>query len=90
VLLVQTFYQYIGSAIEPWLAEMKPVQIKELKESFEAMDAEGKGKGSLKPARVTREHARELEARGEENADADAPGDVEQEGECSVFSLISA
>jgi cytoskeleton-associated protein 5 len=89
VLLVQTLYQYIGSAIEPWLADMKPVQIKELKESFEAMDAEGKGKGSLKPARVTREQARELETRGDD-ANAGAPADAELEGERFMLSLTSA
>ena len=63
-LLAHTLYQYIGPAIEPWLAELKPVQVKELKEAFEAMEAEGKGRGSLKPQRLTREQAREIEASG--------------------------
>jgi cytoskeleton-associated protein 5 len=43
------------------LAELKPVQVKELKEAFEKMDAEGNGKGTLKPERMTRAQARELE-----------------------------
>lgn len=61
-LLVQTIYQYIGPGIEPWLADLKPVQIKELKESFDSMESDGKGKGTLKPERLTRTQAREAEA----------------------------
>jgi hypothetical protein len=30
------------------LADLKPVQVKELKEAFEAMEKEGKGKGKFK------------------------------------------
>lgn len=66
--LVQTLYRCIGPAIEPWLADLKPVQVKELKESFEKMDGEGRGKGSLKPERFTRAQAREMEAGVEEEA----------------------
>ena len=40
---------------------MKPVQVKELNEGFQALDAEGKGPGSLKPERLTRAGAREKE-----------------------------
>ncbi|TFK54917.1 ARM repeat-containing protein [Heliocybe sulcata] len=69
--LAHTLYQYLGPAIEPWLADLKPVQVKELKEAFEAMDKEGKGKGSLKPERMTRQAARDAEA-------ADAAGDEEE------------
>ncbi|KAI9566458.1 armadillo-type protein [Boletus coccyginus] len=64
--LTHTLYQYIGPAIDPWLAELKPVQVKELQETFEIMEKEGKGKGTLKAERSTREHQREAEA----NADA--------------------
>ncbi|KIJ17379.1 hypothetical protein PAXINDRAFT_74088 [Paxillus involutus ATCC 200175] len=60
--LTHTLYQYIGPAIEPWLAELKPVQVKELQEAFEGMEKEGKGKGALKAERSTRKHQREAEA----------------------------
>ncbi|KAH9934783.1 armadillo-type protein [Fomitopsis serialis] len=60
--LTHIFYQYIGLGIESWLADLKPVQVKELKEAFEELDKEGKGKGSLKPERMTRAAAREAEA----------------------------
>ncbi|KAI6106429.1 armadillo-type protein [Pisolithus croceorrhizus] len=46
--LVHTIYRYIGPSIDPFLAELKPVQVKELQEAFEAMEKEGNGKGSLK------------------------------------------
>ena len=48
---MQSLYRCIGPAIEPWLADLKPVQVKELKECFEKMDSEGKGKGTFKPER---------------------------------------
>lgn len=69
--LVHAFYQYIGPAIEPFLADLKPVQVKELKEAFEELEKEGKGKGSLRPERMTRAAAREAEA----NAAAGGGGD---------------
>ena len=67
--LVHVLYQYIGAGIEPALADLKPVQVKELKEAWEGMEKDGQGKGSLKPARYTRKQAREMEeaaAAGEE------------------------
>ena len=69
--LTHTLYQYIGPAIDPWLAELKPVQVKELQEAFEGMEKEGKGKGTLKAERSTKEHQREAEAK----ADAGVGGD---------------
>ncbi|KAI6109163.1 microtubule associated protein [Pisolithus croceorrhizus] len=60
--LVHTIYRYIGPSIDPFLAELKPVQVKELQEAFEAMEKEGNGKGSLKAERFTREHQRESDA----------------------------
>lgn len=59
--LSHVLYQYIGPGIEPWLAELKTVQIKELKEAFETMEKESNGKGSIKPERYTRAQAREME-----------------------------
>lgn len=67
--LAHTLYQYIGPGIDPWLADLKPVQVKELKEAFEAMDTSGAGKGTLKPERLTRAQAREAEAHVDEPED---------------------
>lgn len=68
-------YQYIGPGIEPWLAELKPVQVKELKDSFEALEKDGKGHKSLKPERLTRAQAREaVNDEGAENAPEEAEG----------------
>lgn len=64
--MTHVLYQNLGPGIEPWLADLKPVQVKELKESFEAMEKEGKGKGSVKAERLTRAQAREVEAGGGE------------------------
>lgn len=61
-LLAQVLYQCIGPAIEPWLVDLKPVQVKELKESFEKMDEGGNGKGTFKAERFTRAQAREMES----------------------------
>jgi cytoskeleton-associated protein 5 len=74
-LLTHVLYNYLGPAIEPWLADLKPVQVKELKESFEIMETEGKGKGSLKPARLTRAQAREVE---ESPENVESAGDQEE------------
>lgn len=74
--LTHTLYQYIGPAIDPWLAELKPVQVKELQEAFEGLEKEGKGKGALKAERLTREHRREAEA----NADAGISEDTVDTG----------
>ncbi|KAJ7582745.1 hypothetical protein C8J56DRAFT_791650 [Mycena floridula] len=76
-LLAHFLYQYIGPAIDPWLADLKPVQVKELKEAFESLEKEGKGKGSLKQERLTRNQAREAEASLAQGDDAagDEPAD---------------
>lgn len=42
------------------------MQVKELKEGFEEMEREGKGKGSLKAERLTRAQTREAEIGGGE------------------------
>ncbi|KAI0046098.1 ARM repeat-containing protein [Auriscalpium vulgare] len=76
--LTHAFYQYLGAGIEPWLADLKPVQVKELKEAWEALEKDGKGKGTLKPERLTRLQAREAEqtapAGGDDAAD-DGPNE---------------
>jgi hypothetical protein len=66
--LATILYQYIGPGIEPWLADLKPVQVKELKDSFDALEQECKGHKSLKPDRLTRAHAREVALQGEDDA----------------------
>ena len=69
--LASSLYLYLGAGIEPWLADLKPVQVKELKESWETMEKEGGGRGTLKPSRLTRRAAFEAE----QNADAGEGGD---------------
>ncbi|CCL99138.1 uncharacterized protein FIBRA_01153 [Fibroporia radiculosa] len=61
-IFAHTDKNYIGSGIEPWLADLKPVQVKELKEAFEGMEKDGKGKGSVRPERTTRAAAREADS----------------------------
>ncbi|KAF8268872.1 ARM repeat-containing protein [Lactarius quietus] len=63
--LAHALYQYLGTGIEPWLAELKPLQVKELKEVWDGMEKEGRGKGSLKPERLTRQQARDAEQNGD-------------------------
>ncbi|GLB34986.1 putative microtubule associated protein [Lyophyllum shimeji] len=78
--LTHVLYQYIGPGIEPWLADLKPVQVKELKEAFEGMESDGKGKGTLKPERLTRQQAREAETLGDDTEEArDTPGGEPEE-----------
>ncbi|EPQ58151.1 microtubule associated protein, partial [Gloeophyllum trabeum ATCC 11539] len=77
--LAHTLYQYLGPAIEPWLADLKPVQVKELKEAFEAMEKDGKGRGTLKPERMTRQQAREAAEAQEAGEDQVAGGDEPEE-----------
>ncbi|KAI0283127.1 ARM repeat-containing protein [Russula aff. rugulosa BPL654] len=69
--LAHALYQYLGPGIEPWLADLKPVQVKELKEAWDGMEKEGRGKGSLKPERMTRQQARDAE-QNEAAGDGDA------------------
>ncbi|WVR09379.1 hypothetical protein IAU60_006446 [Kwoniella sp. DSM 27419] len=71
--LALVLYTYLGPALLPALAELKPVQMTELQKSFEAMDAEGKGAGSGKPSRYTRQTQRDREAA--EAAGGDEGGD---------------
>ena len=72
------FYQYIGPAIETFLSDLKPVQVKELKEAFEALEKEGKGRGSVKPERLTRQGARDAEAAADAGGDADVDVPAEE------------
>jgi cytoskeleton-associated protein 5 len=69
--LATTLYQCIGPGIESWLADLKPVQVKELKDAFDALEQEGKGHKTLKPDRLTRAHAREVALQGENDTPLD-------------------
>lgn len=80
--LTIVLYQYIGSGIEPWLTELKPVQVKELKDAFEGLEKEGKGHKTLKPERFTRAQAREAAA----NEAVDIPQE-EPEGKFSFAPI---
>ena len=71
--LTHALYQFLGHGIEPFLSDLKAVQVKELKEAWEVMEKEGKGKGTLKPQRLTRAGAREA-AEKAETADAGDEG----------------
>ena len=83
--LTLVLYQYIGPGIEPWLGELKPVQVKELKDAFEGLEKDGKGHKSLKPERLTRAQAREAAA----SEAADVPQE-EPEGKMLMhITLIS-
>jgi len=64
--LTAVLYQYLGPGIEPWLADLKPVQVKELKDSFETLEKDGKGHKTLKPERLTRAQAREAAVAGDD------------------------
>ncbi|KAG6850238.1 hypothetical protein H0H93_016085 [Arthromyces matolae] len=78
--LTHVVYQYMGTQIEDHLKDLKPVQMKELKEAFDVMDRDGKGKGTLKPERFTRQQAREAESRANDNdGSADTPGGETEE-----------
>ena len=78
--LAHALYQYLGAGIEPWLADLKPVQVKELKEVWDSMEQEGRGKGTLKPERMTRQQARDAEQNAASgNGDAE-DGDAAAEG----------
>ncbi len=73
--LTLALYTYLGPALKPALADLKPVQVSDLEKAFEGLDAEGKGAGSGKPTRFTRKAQREremAEAAGDEPED-DAP-----------------
>ena len=76
--LAHVLYQYIGPAIETFLNDLKPVQVKELKEAFEELEKEGKGRGSLKPERMTRQGAREAEAAAEAGDDGEGAAPPEE------------
>ncbi|KAF7778753.1 hypothetical protein Agabi119p4_3098 [Agaricus bisporus var. burnettii] len=76
--LAHILYQYMGAGIEPWLNDLKPVQVKELKEAFENMESQNQGKGTAKPERLTRAQAREAEAQIESSEDVGETAPAEE------------
>lgn len=60
--MAQALYQNLGPALTPALQDLKPVQQKELAESFAAMDAEGRTGGSARPTRWTKKEQKERAA----------------------------
>ena len=96
--LVQALYRYIGSAIDTHLSELKPVQIKELNESFAELDAKGEGKGTGAQTRFTRSQQREQmvkEAEGtlsggaEEGEEADPEEPAAEEFELDLAEPVN-
>lgn len=85
--LALNLYQYLGTGIESWLADLKPVQVKELKEAFEGLDKDGKGKGSVKPERLTRAAAREAESQAEAGGGDDGGA---EEGAAAGMSIATS
>lgn len=82
--MVQSLYTWLGPAIQPFLTELKPVQVKELTESFEALDGSAAGQGTGKQTRWTRVQERERQA-------AEAAGDSgEAEGEAGKHPTTSS
>ena len=61
-LLTQTLYTFLGQGIQPFMADLKPVQVKELNESFAKLDEVNGGPSIAKPTRFTRAQQREREA----------------------------
>jgi cytoskeleton-associated protein 5 len=86
--LVLTLYTYLGAAIQPSLADLKPVQLAELQKSFDAMDGEGKGAGTGKPARFTRKVQREQEASAGADSGDGAEGDGADVGDAEPAAPI--
>ncbi|CAE6420998.1 Spindle pole body component alp14 AltName: Full=Altered polarity protein 14 [Rhizoctonia solani AG-1 IB] len=91
--LTQALYTYLGPALQPFLSELKPVQIKELTEGFEALDKESKGQGTGAQTRWTKAQARERQAaaeRAEEAQEAGGDGGGEVEAAVDPMDFIEA
>ncbi|GAA5904142.1 Stu2p [Sporobolomyces salmoneus] len=83
-LLCLSLHSYLGPALTPHLTDLKPVQVKELQESFEKSDRgemEGYGMGKLKPTRFTWSVKREMKVKEAEGtlSGGEANG-VEEDG----------
>ncbi len=58
-MLAQALHIWLGPALQPALSELKPVQVKELNETFAKMDVDGQGQGTRKQERFTKAQERE-------------------------------
>ena len=63
------------------------MQVKELKDAFEALDKDGKGHKSLKQERLTRAGQREAEAAAAAGEDGEALAEAEQGASALDFFL---
>ncbi|GAA5947554.1 hypothetical protein JCM3765_001726 [Sporobolomyces pararoseus] len=88
-LLCLSLHSYLGPALSPHLTELKPVQVKELQESFDKSDrgeVEGYGFGKVKPSRFTWTVKREMrvkEAEGTLAGGGTGADEDENEGEAA-------
>lgn len=84
--LTLALYTYLGPALKPAVADLKPVQVSDLEKAFEGLDGEGKGAGTGKPSRFTRKSQRQremAEAAGDEPED-----DMPEEAPMDPMSLL--
>ena len=81
--LALALHAFLGPALAPALAELKPVQVKELGEAFEAADAKGEGFGAVRQTRFTVTQQRERDVKEAEGALNGVAGG-EEEGELPV------
>ncbi|CAE6505293.1 unnamed protein product [Rhizoctonia solani] len=89
--LTQSLYTYLGPALQSFLSDLKPVQIKELTEGFEALDKESKGQGTGVQTRWTKAQARERQAAEERNEEVEeASGGAEAEAAADPMDFIEA
>ncbi len=79
--LAIALHAFLGPALTPALAELKPVQVKELGEAFDAADAKGEGFGAVKQTRFTVTQQRERDVKEAEGALNGTAGGEGQEGE---------
>ena len=86
--LAHALYQYLGTGIEPWITDLKPVQVKELKEAWESMEKEGRGKGCLKPERMTRQQARDAEQNADSGEGDAGDGSAVLEGVSTISNCL--
>jgi cytoskeleton-associated protein 5 len=69
VQLSQQLYKNIGSAIMPFLNDLKPVQVKELNDIFQQLDNDGVGQGTFVPLRMTRIQQEQGEVHDDQHVD---------------------
>lgn len=86
--LTVVLYTYLGPALMPALADIKPVQMTDLQKTFESLDGSGKGAGSGKPQRWTRKTQRDREAAVDGDDDDGDAGAEEEAAAIDPMSLL--